>query len=310
MTLLDGKVAIVTGAGRGIGREHALALARAGAAVLVNDLGGSLDGTGSDLAPAQQVAHEISAFGGVALADLSDIADFAAAEKTVNRAINSFGRLDILVNNAGILRDRMLVNMSEQEWDAVIRVHLKGHFAPLKHAATYWRAQAKAGQEVRARVVNTSSASGLFGNIGQANYGAAKAGIAALTTIAALELRVYGVTVNALVPNARTRMTEAAFGDLSTTGGFDVLNPSNISPVVVALCADAAQEITGQCVLASGGAVNVLRPWGSGELVVRGERWDPEALLAELLTRFPQGAAPEGLFPLMERAAAGQVGLG
>jgi NAD(P)-dependent dehydrogenase (short-subunit alcohol dehydrogenase family) len=204
----------------------------------------------------------------------------------------------------------MLVNMSEDEWDTVIRVHLKGHFAPLRHAAAYWRARSKAGEKVRARVINTSSASGVFGNVGQANYGAAKAGIAALTAIAAQELRAYGVTVNALVPNARTRMTEAAFGDLSSDVGFDVLDPGNISPVVVALCADEAQGITGQCVLASGGAVNVLRPWGSGELIVQNERWEPEALLDELLARFPDGIEPQGLFALMETAAAGQVGLG
>jgi NAD(P)-dependent dehydrogenase (short-subunit alcohol dehydrogenase family) len=276
----------------------------------VNDLGGSLEGTGADLAPAEGVVRAIEAMGGSAVADLGDIADFAAAEATVRHAIEVFGRLDILVNNAGILRDRMLVNMSEEEWDAVIRVHLKGHFAPLRHAAAYWRAKSKTGEDVRARVVNTSSASGVFGNIGQANYGAAKAGIAALTRIAAQELLPYGVTVNALVPNARTRMTEAAFGDLSPVGGFDVLDPGNISPLVVALCADAAQGITGQCILASGGAVNVLRSWDSGELIVQSERWEPHTLLSELLDRFPNGVVPEGLFPPMERAAAGQVGLG
>jgi NAD(P)-dependent dehydrogenase (short-subunit alcohol dehydrogenase family) len=310
LALLDGKVAIVTGAGRGIGREHALALARAGAAVVVNDMGGSLDGVGSDISPAQEVVTEITSFGGSAMADLSDVSNFDDAERLVQRAIEAFDRLDILVNNAGILRDRMLVNMSEDEWDNVIRVHLKGHFAPMRHAAGYWRARSKEGHTVKARIINTSSASGLFGNVGQSNYGAAKAGIAALTTIAASELRGYGVTVNAIAPNARTRMTEAAFGELDSDGGFDILDPANISPVVVALCADDAQHITGQCFLVSGGAVNKLSPWGGGELFTQAARWEPDALLAALLSRYPDGAEPEGMFPLMERVTDGQVGIG
>ena len=205
---LTGKVAIVTGAGRGIGREHALALARAGAHVVVNDLGGSVEGEGADTAPSQQVVDEIQAAGGEAVANGENVADFAGAKRLVEQALDAFGRLDILVNNAGILRDRMLVNMEEHEWDAVIEVHLKGHFAPTRHAAAYWRERSKAGDEVRARVINTSSPSGVFGNVGQANYGAAKAGIAAFTLIAAQELGRYGVTVNCLAPNARTRMTE------------------------------------------------------------------------------------------------------
>ena len=208
---LNGKVAIVTGAGRGIGRSHALALADAGAKVVVNDLGAGVAGEGSDLGPAEQVVEEIRAAGGDAATNGENVADFAGAERLVQQAIEEFGQLDILVNNAGILRDRMLVNMTEDEWDAVIAVHLKGHFAPTRHAAAYWRERSKAGEEVRGRVVNTSSPSGVFGNVGQANYGAAKAGIAGFTIIVAQELQRYGVTVNCLAPNARTRMTEETF---------------------------------------------------------------------------------------------------
>ncbi|MDX6483130.1 MAG: hypothetical protein QOE95_901, partial [Gaiellaceae bacterium] len=232
MPSLDGKVAIVTGAGRGIGREHALALAEAGATVVVNDLGATLAGEGSDTTPAQQVVAEIEAAGGVAAANGDDVADFAGAERMVAQAIDAYGRLDILVNNAGITRDRMLVNMSEEEWDSVLAVHLKGHFAPTRHAAAYWREQSKAGEEVRGRVINTSSPSGVFGNVGQTNYGAAKAGIAGFTIIAAQELAHYGVTVNCLAPNARTRMTEASFGEIpKPEEGFDAMDPANIAPI-------------------------------------------------------------------------------
>src|SRR6201993_1578199 len=244
---LSGKVAIVTGAGRGIGRSHALALASAGAGVVVNDLGAGVAGEGSDPGPAEQVVEEIRAAGGEAITNGENVADFAGAERLVQQAIEEFGQLDILVNNAGILRDRMLVNMTEDEWDAVIAVHLKGHFAPTRHAAAYWRERSKAGDEVRGRVINTSSPSGVFGNIGQSNYGAAKAGIAGLTLIAAQELQRYGVTVNAIAPNARTRMTEAAFGEIpAPETGFDPADPGNNSPIVLALCADEAQDITGQ----------------------------------------------------------------
>src|SRR5215831_18500514 len=226
---LSGKVAIVTGAGRGIGRSHALALAGAGAKVVVNDLGAGIAGEGADVGPAEQVVEEIRAAGGEASTNGENIADFAGAERLVRQAIDEYGRLDILVNNAGILRDRMLVNMSEDEWDAVINVHLKGHFAPTRHAAAYWRERSKAGETVRGRVICTSSPSGVFGNVGQANYGAAKAGIAAFTIIAAQELSRYGVTVNCLAPNARTRMTEVTFGELSVpTEGFDPMDPANM----------------------------------------------------------------------------------
>jgi len=308
---LEGKTAIVTGAGRGIGREHALALARAGAKVVVNDLGATLAGEGADATPAQQVVAEIEALGGAAIANGENVADFAAAERLVRQAIDTFGRLDILVNNAGITRDRMLVNMSEDEWDSVLAVHLKGHFAPTRHAAAYWREESKAGKDVRARVINTSSPSGVFGNVGQANYGAAKAGIAALTIIVAQELERYGVTVNALAPSARTRMTEVAFGELPPPEeGFDAMDPANIAPVVVALCADEAQHITGQCFFVYGGAVNVLRPWDAGELFEHDGRWDADELLAQLRERFPNGLAPEGMAALMAKAGGRSLRVG
>jgi NAD(P)-dependent dehydrogenase (short-subunit alcohol dehydrogenase family) len=302
MPNLTGKVAIVTGAGRGIGRAHALALAAAGAKVVVNDLGGSLAGEGSDLTPAQQVVAEIAAAGGEAVADGENVADFAGAGRLVQHAIDALGRLDILVNNAGILRDRMLVNMEEDEWDAVIAVHLKGHFATTRHAGAHWRERSKAGDDVRARVINTSSPSGVFGNVGQTNYGAAKAGIAAFTIIAAQELGRYGVTVNCLAPNARTRMTEDTFEMGAPPEGFDPLDPANISPVVVALCADEAQGITGQCFHVWGGAVNALRPWDAGELFQRDDGWDADGLLAALRERYPEGVAPEGMLAGMQKA--------
>jgi NAD(P)-dependent dehydrogenase (short-subunit alcohol dehydrogenase family) len=311
MASLEGKVAIVTGAGRGIGREHALALAEAGARVVVNDLGATLAGEGTDATPAQSVVNEIVAAGGEAVANYDDVSDFGAAEHMIQRAIDRYGRLDILVLNAGILRDRMLVNMTEDEWDAVIAVHLKGHFGPLRHAAAYWRGQAKAGETLRARVISTSSPSGVFGNIGQANYGAAKAAIAGLTLISAQELHRYGVTVNCIAPNARTRMTEETFGSLPPPeAGFDPLDPGNMSPLVVALSADEAQDITGQCFFVWGGQINVLQPWDAGELFASDERWDADALLAELRERFPEGIAPEGMVAKMAKAGGQSMRVG
>ena len=311
MPSLEGKVAIVTGAGRGIGREHALALAQAGAQVVVNDLGGSLAGEGTDATPAQSVVNDIVAAGGEAVASYDDVSDFGAAEHMIQRAIDRYGRLDILVNNAGILRDRMLVNMTEDEWDAVIAVHLKGHFGPTRHAAAYWRERAKAGETLRARVINTSSPSGVFGNVGQANYGAAKAAIAGLTLIAAQELQRYGVTVNCIAPNARTRMTEETFGDLPLPeDGFDPLDPANMAPLVVALAADDAQDITGQCFFVWGGSINVLRPWDAGELFAADSRWDADELLSQLRERFPDGAAPAGMVAQMARAGGQSIRVG
>jgi NAD(P)-dependent dehydrogenase (short-subunit alcohol dehydrogenase family) len=312
MPSLDGKVAIVTGAGRGIGRDHALALAEAGARIVVNDVGATLAGEGSDSTPAQTVVNEIVAAGGEAVASYDDVSDFGAAEHMIQRAIDRYGGLDILVNNAGILRDRMLVNMAEHEWDAVIAVHLKGHFAPTRHAAAYWRERAKSGETLRARVINTSSPSGVFGNVGQSNYGAAKAAIAGFTLIAAQELQRYGVTVNCLAPNARTRMTEETFGELPAPeeGEFDPLDPANMSPLVVALCADEAQEITGQCFFVWGGAINVLRPWDAGELLAKEERWDADELLAQLQERFPEGAEPQGMVAMMAKAGGQSMRVG
>src|SRR5207248_11758637 len=244
----------------------------------------------------------VEAAHGEAIADGENVADFEAARRLVEHAVAAFGGLDIVVNNAGILRDRMLVNMAEDEWDAVIAVHLKGHFAVTHHAAAHWRERAKAGEQLRARVINTSSPSGLFGNVGQTNYGAAKAGIAAFTIIAAQELGRYGVTVNCLAPNARTRMTEETF-DISGPGeGWDPLDPANISPVVVALCADETQDITGQCFHIWGGAVNALRPWDAGELFDAEQGWDADALLVALRERFPNGAAPAGMAAGMQNA--------
>ena len=303
MPTLDGKVAVVTGAGRGIGREHALALARAGAKIVVNDLGASLAGEGIDSGPADDVVREIEALGGEAVSNGENVADFAGAKRLIDGAISTFGRLDILVNNAGILRDRMLVNMDEHEWDAVIEVHLKGHFAPTRHAAAHWRERSKAGDQVSARVINTSSPSGVFGNVGQLNYGAAKAGIVGFTLIAAQELQRYGVTVNAIAPNARTRMTEAAFGEIpAPEDGFDRADPGNNSPIVIALCADEAQAITGQVFFVYGGVVNMLTGWQAGELFARDERWDADELLQELRDRLPAGAAPPGMLASMHQA--------
>ena len=305
MPSLDGKVAIVTGAGRGIGRDHALALAKAGAKIVVNDLGGSTAGEGADATPAQTVADEIKAAGGEATANYDNVADFQGAENMVKQAIADFGRLDILVNNAGILRDRMLVSMTEAEWDAVIAVHLKGHFAPTHHAATYWRAQSKEGNQINGRVINTSSPSGVFGNVGQSNYGAAKAGIAAFTIITAQELSRYGVTVNCLAPNARTRMTEDIFAGMPTpeAGQWDPLDPSNISPVVVALASDEAQGITGQCFFIYGATINVLKPWDVGTEVKQDGPWEPDDLLKALTSAFPNGIAPTGMMDMLGKAA-------
>jgi NAD(P)-dependent dehydrogenase (short-subunit alcohol dehydrogenase family) len=308
MPNLEGKVAIVTGAGRGIGREHALALADAGAKIVVNDLGGSTAGEGADSTPAQSVADEIKAVGGEATANYDNVADYEGAENMIKQAISDFGRLDILVNNAGILRDRMLVNLAEDEWDAVINVHLKGHYAPTRHAAAYWREQSKAGNQINGRVINTSSPSGVFGNVGQTNYGAAKAGIAAFTIIAAQELGRYGVTVNCLAPNARTRMTEQTFGDMQQPeeGQFDALDPSNISPVVVALASEEAQGVTGQCFFVYGGVINVLKPWDVGTVLKKDDGWKPDELIAKLIEAFPSGIAPEGMMQMMAKAAGGE----
>jgi NAD(P)-dependent dehydrogenase (short-subunit alcohol dehydrogenase family) len=262
--LFDGKVAIVTGAGRGIGRTHALLLASEGAAVLVNDLGGSPGGDGSDATPAQQVVDEIVAAGGRAAANYDSVSSWEGAERMVQQAVDGLGGLDVLVNNAGILRDKMSFNMDEAEWDAVIDVHLKGHFAPSRFAAGYWRAKSKeTGEPVNAKIVNTASESGLYGNAGQANYAAAKAGIASMTIVMARELERIGVRVNAIAPVARTRLTESLAGDAmkAKEGEFDRFAPENISAVVGWLASDLSAGVTGQVLKVMGGQVQLLRGW-------------------------------------------------
>ena len=278
--ICEGRVAIVTGAGRGIGRGHALELAGQGAKVVVNDLGGTMDGTGADTGPAHEVVEEIKALGGEAVANTDDVSDWTGAQRLVQTAIDTFGTLDVLVNNAGILRDRMLFNMEEAEWDAVIKVHLKGTFAPTRWAATYWREQSKNEQPVDARVINTSSTSGLFANPGQTNYGAAKSGIATFSIIAAKELARYGVTVNAIAPGARTRMTENLGMGRSEPepGEWDPRGPENIAPLVTWLASPQSAGITGQVFLVAGGRINVATQWGRGPGVDHGARWDPAEL--------------------------------
>jgi NAD(P)-dependent dehydrogenase (short-subunit alcohol dehydrogenase family) len=262
--LCEGRVAIVTGAARGIGREYALMLAAHGAKVVVNDLGGARDGTGASRGPAQEVVDEIKKAGGEAIADGADVSDFGSAAEMIAQAIQSYSRLDVLVNNAGILRDRMLVNMTEAEWDAVIKVHLKGTFAPSHHAAAYWRDRAKRGEQVDARLINTTSVSGIYGNAGQTNYGAAKAGIAAFTIIAARELGRYGITVNAIAPGALTRLTE----DLGMGRGTDEekarLHPRWVAPIVTWLASTRSSHVTGRVFEASGEILAVAEGWHRG----------------------------------------------
>jgi len=275
--LCEGRVCIVTGAGGGIGREHALLLSEHGAKIVVNDLGGAMDGTGASTGPAQAVADEITAAGGEAVANTDDISDWAGAERLVNQAIDTFGRLDVLVNNAGILRDRMLVNMEEAEWDAVIKVHLKGTFAPARHAAAHWRDRSKAGDQVDARIINTTSVSGIYGNPGQTNYGAAKMGIAAFTIIAAQELARYGVTVNAIAPGALTRMTEGLGGlRQPTEEQRERMSPKWIAPICVWLASPESREVTGRVVEASGRVLAVAESWHRGPTT--DPVLDPEAI--------------------------------
>ncbi|MCX5344200.1 SDR family oxidoreductase [Streptomyces atratus] len=276
--LCDGRVVIVTGAGRGLGRAHALAFAAEGAKVVVNDLGVGPDGDGGSAGPARQVVDEIVAAGGEAVAHGGDIATTEGAASLVTAALETFGRLDTLVNNAGFLRDRMLVNLDEDDWDAVMRVHLKGHFLPLKHAAAHWRAEAKAGRAPVARVVNTSSGAGLLGSVGQGNYSAAKAGIVGLTLVAAAEMGRYGVQVNAIAPAARTRMTEQTFAETMAAPGegeFDAMAPENVSPLVVWLGSAASDGVTGRVFEAEAGRITVMEGWRPGPTADRGARWVP-----------------------------------
>ncbi|MEZ0384650.1 SDR family oxidoreductase [Mycobacterium sp. pW045] len=287
MGVLEGRVAVITGAGRGIGREHALLFAAEGAAVVVNDLGGTNAGEGSDSTTAQQVVDEIVAAGGRAVANTDSVSDWNAAEGLVQQAIDEFGRLDVLVNNAGILRDAFIPGMAESQWDAVINVHLKGHFAMLHHAAAYWKAQSKAGDQPNAAVINTASGSGVtLPNAGQANYGAAKAGIAALTLIAAEELDRYGVRVNAIAPIARTRLTLATpgMGALMAEpeeGEVDLFSPANISPLVAYLATEKC-PVTGRVFAVQGGAISALQGWHDTETIETDGLWQIDDIAARL----------------------------
>jgi NAD(P)-dependent dehydrogenase (short-subunit alcohol dehydrogenase family) len=275
--ICDGRVVIVTGAGRGLGREHALEFARQGARVVVNDLGAELDGRGSSSGPAGEVVEAIRALGGQAVANGDDVADWEGGARLVQAALDAFGHLDVVVNNAGFLRDRMFASTGEEEWDAVIRVHLKGHFCTARHAAAHWRDRAKAGEKIDARIINTSSGAGLQGSMAQATYSAAKAGIAALTLVQAAELRRYGVTANAIAPAARTRMTETVFAEMMAkpAAGFDAMAPENVSPLVVWLGSAESRDVTGRVFEVSGGKISVADGWRTGPEVDKGARWNP-----------------------------------
>jgi NAD(P)-dependent dehydrogenase (short-subunit alcohol dehydrogenase family) len=292
------RVVVVTGAGRGLGRAHALAFAAAGARVVVNDLGVAVDGNTPWEGPAADVVAEIERRGGVAVADVGDVTTEEGAAGLVSTAVEAFGRLDVLVNNAGFVRDRMLVNTSEEEWDAVVRVHLKGHFMALKHAGLHWRALTKAGREVNARVVNTTSGAGLLGSVGQANYSSAKAGIVGLTLVASAELSRYGVKVNAIAPSARTRMTEGVFGDSMAVpgdGSFDAMAPENVSPLVVWL-GSAECGVTGRVFDVSGGRICVMDAFHFGPTADKGGRWEPEQIGSVVSGLIAEAPAPAPVY--------------
>lgn len=291
-----GRVVIVTGSGRGLGRAHALELASQGARVVVNDLGCELDGSGGGTGPAGEVVEEIRAGGGEAIANGDDVADFEGAARMVAAALDAFGGLDAVVNNAGFVRDRMFANAAEDEWDAVVRVHLKGHFAVARHAAAHWRDQAKAGQPVDARIINTSSGAGILGSVGQAAYSAAKAGIATLTLVQAAELGRYGVTANALCPAARTRMTEGVFTEMMATpdapDAFDAMAPENVSPLVAWLASPQSAHVTGRMFEVEGGKVGLATGWQHGPMADKGDRWDADELGAVIDDLLAQAPAP------------------
>ncbi len=298
MGICDGRVVIVTGAGRGLGRAHALAFAAEGAKVVVNDLGASLTGEGHDLGPAAEVVREIEAMGGEAIVNGDDVSDWDAAGRMVRQALDTWGRLDTVVCNAGIVRDRMIVNMSVEEWDAVMRVHLRGTFCPVRHAVDHWRAMSKAGTPVEARIVTTSSGAGLFGSVSQANYSAAKAGIAAFTIVAAAELARYGIRINGIAPSARSRMTEEAFAEMMAKpeSGFDAMDPANVSPLVVWLGSEAC-DVTGRMFEIAGGQLSVADGWQHGTVFDKGARYEPAeigAVVADLLRTAPAPAPVYG----------------
>ena len=291
MGALQGRVAIITGAGRGLGREHALLFAAEGAKVVVNDLGGSNDGSGSDVTPAEQTVADIRAMGGEAIVNTDNVADWDGAKRMIDQAVETFGDLDILVNNAGILRDRVLVNMTEAEWDAVIAVHLKGHFAPTRHAAAYWREQSKNGATKTRNIVHTSSTSGLFSNPGQANYGAAKSGIATFSQICAKELARYNVKSNSIAPAARTRLTLATPGleDVMAAkdGAFDLWDPANVSPLVAYLSSEAC-VFSGETFFVQGGQVTRVQSWTNAEEIKQNDRWTVAGLTEAMTRLVPQ----------------------
>jgi NAD(P)-dependent dehydrogenase (short-subunit alcohol dehydrogenase family) len=294
----EGRVAVVTGAARGLGRAHALAFAAEGAKVVVNDLGVELDGTAARSEPAEAVVEEIRAAGGEAVANGDDIADWDGAARLVQTALDTFGDLHVVVNNAGFVRDRMFANVAEDEWDAVVRVHLKGHFAPSRHAAEYWRDRSKAGEPVDARIVNTSSGAGLLGSVGQAAYSAAKAGIATLTLIQAAELRRYGVTANAIAPSARTRITEGVFTEMMAKpdSGFDAMDPANVSPLVVWLGSPESRDVTGQVFELEGGKVSIAEGWHHGPSRDKGDRWEPSEVGAVVGGLLAETRAPDPVY--------------
>ena len=296
--LCDGRVVIVTGAGRGLGRAHALAFAQAGARVVVNDLGVENDGRGGGSGPAREVVEEIRAAGGEAIADGADVADWEQTGRLVRAALDAFGRLDVVVNNAGFVRDRMFVSCSEEEWDAVVRVHLKGHFCLSRHACDHWRAEAKAGRPVDARIVNTSSGAGLQGSVGQSAYAAAKAGIAALTLVQAAELARYGITANAIAPSARTRMTEGVFADMmrKPESGFDAMDPANVSPLVVWLGSAESRDVTGCVFEVAGGRISLADGWRGGPEADKGARWEPDELGAIVRDLRKQAVPPQKVY--------------
>jgi NAD(P)-dependent dehydrogenase (short-subunit alcohol dehydrogenase family) len=300
MGTLDGRVAIVTGAGRGIGRAHALLLAAEGASVVVNDIGAEWDGVGADERPAQKVVDEISAAGGQAVANHDDVSSWKGAADLVQAAVDTYGKLDVLVNNAGFLRDRMSFSTEEEDWDEVVRVHLKGHFAPCRHAAAHWRDRSKGGQEVSGRIVNTTSEAGLFGNVGQANYSAAKAGIVGMTLVLARELVKYGVTVNAIAPRARTRMTTRTFEGFGRAeeGKFDQWDPHNVAPTIAWLAGPDAGHVTGQVFVVWADRLYLMEGWHRVATLAKGDdRWTPAELAArsrELFGERSPGLPPTG----------------
>lgn len=294
--LVDDKVAVITGAGRGLGREHALMLAEHGAKVLVNDLGADPDGSGADAGPANEVVELVRSMGGEALVNGADVADFDAAAAMIDQAIDAWGRVDILINNAGILRDRMIFSMTEADWDAVVNVHLKGHFCPTHHVSKHWRERAKAGETLDARIINTASPSGLYGNVGQANYGAAKAGIAAFSTVCALELARYGVTVNCLAPTALTRLVLGVMGDREISEEqMEAMSPRWIAAVVTWLCSAEAANVTGRVFDVRGNTLRIAEGWHGGPSAENpGEPGELGPVMADLMSRARLTAGLDG----------------